>query len=166
MGMFDTIWWKGRDYQTKDLDSVLAAYRITDEGRFELVSDSDMCRSRIDCSNFTDKRFEFYGTELLTPDAKESTWVDYRAEFKQGQCLSLERRIQGVDEEFVHMDVEFGKKKLYKVHVPVRDAVLEVRVMAADREEALVLAEEECEDGNCDLYDFGEIRSSGIKIVD
>ena len=64
------------------------------------------------------------------------------------------------------MKLELGKKKLYKVHVPVRDAVIEIRVMAADLEEAIALAEEECENGNGELYDFGEIQGSGIKTVD
>ena len=105
MGMFDWVEWEGNQYQTKDTPNQLCDnYRIDDLGRLweeqydaEWQTDSQSLFGRhihqsnqrwVECADFTGA-MRFYREDPDRGGYKNSAWIEYEAEFKLGQMISL-----------------------------------------------------------------------------
>jgi hypothetical protein len=105
MGMFDWVEWEGNQYQTKDTPNQLCDnYRIDDLGRLweeqydaEWQTDSQSLfgghihqsnQRWVECADFTGA-MRFYREDPDRGGYKNSAWIEYEAEFKLGQMISL-----------------------------------------------------------------------------
>ena len=103
MGMFDYLYYRGNQYQTKDTDAqLLDAYRIEDDCLWHEEYDSEwvdgegifgggLLKSNerwVLCDDF-DGLIRFYREDLDRGGYKADAWVEYEALFMNGQMIKL-----------------------------------------------------------------------------
>ncbi len=101
MGMFDYVYYKGREHQTKDLDCGMDTYDITGDGRLTkrvYTPTGEIKKRRLGAVEFdfpvkahTDnKDMDYHGfLNFYGNDTQTARWISYLAKFTDGVMTDI-----------------------------------------------------------------------------